>query len=631
MAINTQLLRSAAILQDYLVDKDSGLPLVAGKITLYQDNSRTTLKNWYYQTGIPGNYTYIPLPNPMTLSAAGTISDFNGNDVIPFYYPFDETDNSTFQAYYITVDDSNGERQFTRQNFPFIANENSNIVSVNTNKNLIVNSVFWRNISSINVVPGSSQDIVLCPSQHDGYNHNMADMHYIKNTSDSTETISFLKFGAQILSNDVTPEFYMNLHCTGIGTETTKYLQIPLSLHLTSMAEYQFGTFVLHAQSEDGNPNNVITITLYQFSGTGTVSPVLNISQTIPLGVAWNKYLVSIPLPLLPASLSGSPGDDAYFIQIGFPTAKTCNINLAKPSFYLNQTVPINDLDTYEFVSGTIDSPRTGDIRTSMNAFQPYGWVWMNDQTIGSASSGSTARANIDTWPLFNLIWSSVSILTNATSIIPIYDSSGSPTTYGASSIADWNANKRLSLPKSLGRVFMGGLNDGSGTYQGNIYTRSGNTLILNAASTQFFTGTPVTLTTTGTTPSGISANTVYYAIYINSTTISLATTYANALAATAITLSSAGTGTNSVFTYISPTSAGEFMHTQLVGELSSHNHPGSIMNGAIQNYCAAGASSTYNTTGGSGSTAISIAAQGGSAPFNIVQPFTVMNVFMKL
>ena len=36
------------MLQDFLIDK-TGVPMAGGTVTLYQDNSRTTLKNWYYQ------------------------------------------------------------------------------------------------------------------------------------------------------------------------------------------------------------------------------------------------------------------------------------------------------------------------------------------------------------------------------------------------------------------------------------------------------------------------------------------------------------------------------------------------------------------------------------------------------
>ena len=91
MTINTDLLIAAPMLQDYLVDKDTGFPLANGQVSLYIDNQRSFFKNWYYQTGAPGAYTWIPLDNPLNLSSVGTIQDPNGNDVIPFYYPFDET------------------------------------------------------------------------------------------------------------------------------------------------------------------------------------------------------------------------------------------------------------------------------------------------------------------------------------------------------------------------------------------------------------------------------------------------------------------------------------------------------------------------------------------------------------
>jgi len=78
-----------------------------GIVTCYRDNSKTTLKNWYYQSSnfadASGNYTFSALPNPLTLSAAGTICDINGVDTIPFFYPYDENDQTQSQPYYITI------------------------------------------------------------------------------------------------------------------------------------------------------------------------------------------------------------------------------------------------------------------------------------------------------------------------------------------------------------------------------------------------------------------------------------------------------------------------------------------------------------------------------------------------
>lgn len=117
MPINQGLLIAAPMLQDSFVDK-LGIPMANGTVTCYHDDSRTTLKNWYYQTGTPGLYTFLPLPNPLTLSAAGTICDINGVDTIPFFYPYLESDQTMIDKYYITIVNQFDTNQITRANFP---------------------------------------------------------------------------------------------------------------------------------------------------------------------------------------------------------------------------------------------------------------------------------------------------------------------------------------------------------------------------------------------------------------------------------------------------------------------------------------------------------------------------------
>jgi hypothetical protein len=147
MTINPSLLIAAPMLQDYLVDKDSGKPLSNGVVSLYKDEARSFYKNWYYQTGTPGAYTFIPLDNPLHLSNAGTIQDPNGNDVIPYYYPYQENNENIPETYYVTVysSDRNGHRahlQFTRENFPYNPTAISPISTNPTFRNYILNNVY---------------------------------------------------------------------------------------------------------------------------------------------------------------------------------------------------------------------------------------------------------------------------------------------------------------------------------------------------------------------------------------------------------------------------------------------------------------------------------------------------------
>ena len=77
----------------------------------------------------------------------------------------------------------------------------------------------------------------------------------------------------------------------------------------------------------------------------------------------------------------------------------------------------------------------TGDMKFRPTAETLTGWVKANGQTIGSASSGATQRANADTQNLFVYLWSNFS---NAKCAV-----SGGR---GASALADFQANKTIQL-----------------------------------------------------------------------------------------------------------------------------------------------------------------------------------------
>lgn len=117
MALNPKFV-TAPSLQQYFVDKDSGEPLSGGTVEYFSDENRTVCKAVFQLQGNQANYTYEPLPNPVNLSAVGTIQDNNGNDVIPYYFPFREDNTDTPELYFIVVKNSLGVPQFTRQAWP---------------------------------------------------------------------------------------------------------------------------------------------------------------------------------------------------------------------------------------------------------------------------------------------------------------------------------------------------------------------------------------------------------------------------------------------------------------------------------------------------------------------------------
>ncbi len=541
MPINTSLLVAAPMLQDYLVDKDTGKPLANGIVSLYKDTARSFYKNWYYQTGTPGAYTWIALDNPMHLSSVGTIQDPNGNDVIPFYYPFKETDENTPEAYYITVYsvDTNGNPavlQFTRENFPFQPSNVSPTASSPTWRNYILNNVYWRNIGSLNATNVTNQ--VIAPSQHEGYTN--GDIRFIKNTTGATDSIIFSPM-TSTLDNDITPEYSLDFTCTALQLgETQKCIEYPLSLHVKTLQNVN-ASIVLQAQNVAGNVNNYVDIYIYQFLGTGALSqPAPILIQRVTLNNDFQKFIIPFIFPDASNLTLGLGGDDALFLQIQYPLSVTCAINHTKPQLYLSNDVPDNDFDTYDQIEAIINSPRTGDVKTSFSTFSPFGYVPMNDGSIGDAASGASTRANIDTWPLYSTLYINVS-----NTYAPVSGGRTAPGNTITAAYADWIANKTLTLPAMLGRA-----------------------------------------------------------------------------------LASAGAGSGLTSRALGETVGAE-THTMSVGEMPSHTHTPTAGNGNLVGVTAGGAGTVYNN--GSIGTGCTLNNTGGGSAFNIMDPTTFMNVFIKL
>lgn len=127
-------------IEDVLLDKDTGAPLTGGIVTFFKDAQRLVMKPVFQITGTSPNYTFIQLPNPMTLSAIGTFQDALDNPVIPYFFPY----NSSLgvELYYITVTSSGLVAQFTREAQPFIPGQGSGTVVPGTIENELSNPQF---------------------------------------------------------------------------------------------------------------------------------------------------------------------------------------------------------------------------------------------------------------------------------------------------------------------------------------------------------------------------------------------------------------------------------------------------------------------------------------------------------
>ena len=82
-------------------------------------------------------------------------------------------------------------------------------------------------------------------------------------------------------------------------------------------------------------------------------------------------------------------------------------------------------------------------------------------------------------------------------------------------------------------------------------FTADAGTDVCTHSNINLFPYTRVQLTTTTTLPGGLATATDYYVIKVTDTTIKLATSYANAVAGTAVNITDAGTGTHTINTLL--------------------------------------------------------------------------------
>ena len=434
----------------YFVDP-TGLPAGGGSMETWSSQNPTVHKP-VYQTDSDA----APCTNPV-------LFNLNGVAFTPFYWEFDPANPD--DGYNIIVKDAKGNVLWQIDNyFPTGATGGGGDVTTNLNfTNLVINNDFYRNIGA-SANPTASDNVFLAPSSHSSFASsiqpgNQPDIRFIKNNTSATDNLTFSPFtqGGNILTGDITPPVFLNYTCGGAGSsETKKWVQYPISQDLQSTSG-QNCSVTIWARCNSGNAS--VSFSLLQFFGDGgsPSASVKTVISTETLTAAWTQYEYNnVVIPAVNAATYGTCGNTGLYLLVELPLNATTNIDHVRASLYLSAVTPDLDYLTQDQVDSVINTPRTGDVRISLNSFSPYGWLLCNDGTIGSASSGAD-RANIDTFPLYDCIWNQITKI-NATTFgyARLYNSGGALLTYadlGASSMADYAANRRLGLTKVLGRA----------------------------------------------------------------------------------------------------------------------------------------------------------------------------------
>lgn len=311
----------APSLQEYFVDKDSGLPLSGGKVYFFQDTARTVPKDVFELSGSPPNYTYTVLPNPVTLSAVGTFQDASGNDIIPYYFPYVSLTDSTVQLYYIEVYNSDGVLQFTREGWPNFIDGNvsadQDITNFVPNGQFLLHDNIPASAANGYIANKISEEITTIAQGGWTFERGAA--------SAATDLVSFPRYNSAITSPTGNPRYACQIQTTVPGSDARKDLCLNFPDVNKFASTTQSYNFYFEGQSLTLSDIPNVQIIVRKFYGTGG-SPSgteTTVVSSITLTSSIQKFNTSILFGTNQGKSIGTNNDDYVQIILRFPPTGT--------------------------------------------------------------------------------------------------------------------------------------------------------------------------------------------------------------------------------------------------------------------------------------------------------------------
>jgi len=169
----------------------------------------------------------------------------------------------------------------------------------------------------------------------------------------------------------------------------------------------------------------------------------------LTLTSAWQKFVIVPPganVPDTTGKFVGECGNDGLFLQVQYPFDAQTSMDFTMPSAYMGNIVPGTNFLPNDAIESVMYNPRTGYVTQGYDVETMGGWVPMNDAGIGNSNSLALTRANIDVFPLYNLLYTNVTI--------PSANAFCTVTGYTGNAINDFLAGFFMQLPLAMGRVF---------------------------------------------------------------------------------------------------------------------------------------------------------------------------------
>lgn len=339
----------APSIQEYFVDKDTGLPLSHGLVYYFSDVNRNVLKPIYTLEGAPpySPSSYIALPNPNVLSGVGTTQDANGNDVIPYYFPYDA--NGNIELYYIVVTDQFGVAQFTREAYPNFIGPTPPSPGLIFPENFIPNGQFLIHNASFPNTPTSTFNYGIYSTKVQNVAPSGWTFEAIS-TSTAVDEVTFFRQNQLSFLESASPRYFISLNRTTSSTDTVVDLRIKWN-DVNKFSSETNQTYTLLFNYINNGPSinvQIFQIFYYGTSAVGGTAP--SATQEVVFGTA--QSLISTSSGQLaftdvfaqfPINVVGDNDDDFIQLAIRFPTLGGAIFNVELTDFMLIKgSIPVD-------------------------------------------------------------------------------------------------------------------------------------------------------------------------------------------------------------------------------------------------------------------------------------------------
>ena len=336
--------------QEGILDKDTGEPLAAGLVYSWADEARTIAKPLYAKVDASPTNNYVALPNPTTLSSIGTFN-YCGNDIIPYFYPYDE--NGNLELYFIDVVSAGGEPQFTRENIPDLSSAQPDEETEEIN--YIPNGQFSSHNNIFKSDPSGEDDLIVddITEMAPGF------WTYERSTSSTAKDyVIFERFGSATSNPTGNPRYAIRIKCEVVDVgDTFKGLRVKFRDVNKFTSPSQSYNFSFSAKTNIGT-STPLAVNLIKNYGTGG-----DAEESIPLSTfnitnTYDTYNLNHTFDSNEGKTIGSDDDDFIQLEIAFPANSLFDMSFTNfvlivgDEFPLNYPVRILSQDFYKSIMG---------------------------------------------------------------------------------------------------------------------------------------------------------------------------------------------------------------------------------------------------------------------------------------